>query len=208
MVKYITIGKFNKNYFFLLGSVLVRLLKNFINGFKPGLKDFDRIYMFNHKPFFSRHPFFKEFLQYFSLALIGFILEMVYYRNNNNKLSNDKADEATENNNDSINYDNINNDIASNKIGEINDKKNFWKILLVIFFCFLSLIVSDLLENLGVTSLKLWPLEYIFLIIFSKKILNRILYKHQNVSLLIIIVFCSITLNHRFVSIKYFSKIK
>ena len=117
---------------------------------------------------------------------------MIYYRNNNNKLSNDKADEATENNNDSINYDNINNDIASDKIGEINDKKNFWKILLVIFFCFLSLIVSDLLENLGVTSLKLWPLEYIFLIIFSKKILNRILYKHQNVSLLIIIVFCSI----------------
>ena len=190
MVKYITLGKFNKYYFFLLGSVAVRIIKVFIIGFKTSLNN--QIYLFKHKPFFIRHPFFMEFLQYFFFALIGFILEMIYYRNNNNKLSNDKADEATENNNDSINYDNINNDIASDKIGEINDKKNFWKILLVIFFCFLSLIVSDLLENLGVTSLKLWPLEYIFLIIFSKKILNRILYKHQNVSLLIIIVFCSI----------------
>ena len=153
MVKYITLGKFNKYYFFLLGSVAVRIIKVFIIGFKTSLNN--QIYLFKHKPFFIRHPFFMEFLQYFFFALIGFILEMIYYRNNNNKLSNDKADEATENNNDSINYDNINIDIASDKIGEINDKKNFWKILLVIFFCFLSLIVSDLLENLGVTSLKL-----------------------------------------------------
>ena len=141
MVKYITLGKFNKYYFFLLGSVAVRIIKVFIIGFKTSLNN--QIYLFKHKPFFIRHPFFMEFLQYFFFALIGFILEMIYYRNNNNKLSNDKADEATENNND------------SDKIGEINDKKNFWKILLVIFFCFLSLIVSDLLENLGVTSLKL-----------------------------------------------------
>ena len=193
MVKYITIGKFNKNYFFLLGSVLVRLLKNFINGFKPGLKDFDRIYMFNHKPFFSRHPFFKEFLQYFSLALIGFILEMVYYRNNNNKLSNDKADEATENNDDGVDSnDDINKIIVIDNKGEINDKKNFLKIFLAILFCFLAQIICDLLNNLRFVYIKFWPLEYIFLIILSKIILNRILYKHQKVSLLILIVFCNI----------------
>ena len=194
MVKYITIGKFNKNYFFLLGSVSVRLIKLFINGFKPGLKNFGKIYLFNHPPFFTRHPLFIEFLQYFLFALIGFILEMIYYRNNNNKkLSNDKADETTENNNDIVDN---NNDIFKNvnldNKGEINDKKNFWKIFLAILFCFLSQIICDLLNNLRFFYIKLWPLEYIFLIIFSKKILNRILYKHQKVSLLILIVFCTI----------------
>ena len=190
-MKYITIGEFNKNYFFLLGSVLVKLIKHFIKGFKTRLKS--PIYLFNHQPFFTRHPFLMEFLQYFSFSLIGFILEMIYYRNNNNKkLSNDKADEATESNNDSVNFDNINNDIAGDKIGEINDRQNFCKIFLVFFFCFLSIIMSNLMNNLGVNSLKLWPLEYIFLIIFSKKILNRTLYKHQKVSLSILIVFCSI----------------
>ena len=194
MVKCITIGKFNKNYFFLLGSVLVRLIKSFINGFKPGLKDFDRIYMFNHKPFFSRHPFFTQFLQYFSFALIGFILEMIYYRNNNNnKLSNDKEDESTENNNDAVDSnDDINKNIALDNIDEINDKKNFLKIFLAILFCFLAQIISDKLNNHRFVDIKFWPLEYIFLIIFSKKILNRILYKHQKFSLFILIVFCTI----------------
>ena len=194
MVKYITIGKFNKNYLFLLGSVLVRLLKNFISGYKPGLKKFDRIYMFNHKPFFSRHPFFKQFLKYFSFALIGFVLEMIYYRNNNdNKLTNDKKDEGTENNDDDIDSnDDINKNIVIDKIGENNDKKNFWKIILAILFCFIAQLICDSLNNLRFVYIKFWPLEYLFLIIFSKIILNRILYKHQKVSLSILIVFCTI----------------
>ena len=193
MVKYITIGKFNKNYFFLLGSVLVKLIKLFIKGFKPGIKKFDRIYLFKRKPFFSRHPLFTEFLNYFSYALIGFVLEMIYYRNNNNKkLSNDKVDEGTESYNDSINNDVINKNNILDNIGEINDKKNIWKIFLAVLFCYLSKIIIDLLNNLRFVYVKFWPLEYIFLIIFSKKILNRNLYKHQKVSLLILIVVCTI----------------
>ena len=156
MVKCITIGKFNKNYFFLLGSVLVRLIKSLINGFNPGLVNFRPIYLFNHKPFFSRHPFFTQFLQYFSFALIGFILEKIYYRNNNNnnnnnnnKLSNDKEDESTENNNDAVDSnDDINKNIALDNIDEINDKKNFLKIFLAILFCFLAQIIFDKLNNL------------------------------------------------------------
>ena len=64
MVKYITFGKINKNYFLLLGSVLLRLLLVFIYGYKPSLKGQPRIYLFNHKPFFANHPFFIKCLEY------------------------------------------------------------------------------------------------------------------------------------------------
>ena len=190
MTKYITLGKFNKNYFFLLGAILIRTFKKFIKGFKPGLKDFGKIYLFNHEPFFVRHPLLKKILQYFSYALIGFILDKIYYRNNNNniKLSNERTDETVDNS--TVELFNDNN---TDRIGEINDKKNIGKIFLVILFCFLSQFICDFLDNYkGIVSLKFWPLEYIFLIIFSKKILHRILYKHQKVSMITIIVFCSI----------------
>ena len=88
---------------------------------------------------------------------------MIYYRNNNNnKLSNDKADEGTENNDDGINNNDIYKNNTLDNIGEINDKKNFWKIFLTIFFCFLSRIICDLLDNLRFFYIKFWPLEYIF----------------------------------------------
>ena len=173
MAKYITLGKFNKNYFFLLGAVVVRLVKVFINGFKPSLQEEKRIYyLFNHKPFFSSHPLFREFLQYFSYALIGFILEMIYYRNNNNKITDDKSDKLDERQdsfNYSINYD-FNNNITENRISDVNDKKNFGKIFWVIFLSFLSKFVSDSLNNIGFISIKFWPLQYIFLIIFCTSI--------------------------------------
>ena len=60
MAKYITLGKFNKNYFFLLGSILVRIFKLFINGFKPGLKDHGKIYLFNHEFFLLVIPYLRR----------------------------------------------------------------------------------------------------------------------------------------------------
>ena len=194
MVKYITIGKINKNYFLLLGSVLLRLLLVFISGYKPSLKDHPRIYLFNHQPFFANHPLFIKCLEHASYILIGFILEFVYYRNNN-KISNDKpdkSDERLENFRDSIDFEYDNNNIYEDRISDMNDKKNIGKIFLVIFFCFFSKFIKDLLHKNGFVPLKFWPLEFIFLIIFSKKILHKILYKHQKLAIISLIVFCTI----------------
>ena len=193
MCKYISLGKFNKNYFFVLGSISVRLLRNFINGFSQDITPPKKLYLFNRQSFFIPHPLFKEFLQYFTIGLIGFILEMIYYK----KSKNVKSEEVTESSNvgDSVNDNDNDNDIIAisiDRIGEINDKKNFGKILLVIFFYFLSQFICDVLNSFGYVKIKFWPLEYLFLIFFSKKILHRILYKHQKVSLIILIVICTI----------------
>ena len=46
------------------------------------------------------------------------------------------------------------------------------------------------LDNLGYNRVKYWPLEFIFLFHFSKKILNRVMYVHQKLSLYTLIVAC------------------
>ena len=53
MCKYISLGKFNKNYFFVLGSISVRLLKNFINGFSQDTTPPKKLYLFNRQSFFN-----------------------------------------------------------------------------------------------------------------------------------------------------------
>ena len=46
------------------------------------------------------------------------------------------------------------------------------------------------LDNLGYNRVKYWPLEFIFLFHFSKKILNPVMYVHQKLSLYTLIVAC------------------
>ena len=47
------------------------------------------------------------------------------------------------------------------------------------------------LDNLGYNRIKYWPLEFIFLIIFAKKILKKTFYKHQKLSLTILLCCCT-----------------
>ena len=86
--KYIRFGRFNKKYFFILGSILVRYLLSFIRGFTPYLTPTTTYYIFNYKPFFIFHPFLTLCLQYFSICLGGVILELIYAKKNSNSEAN------------------------------------------------------------------------------------------------------------------------
>ena len=185
MWKFISLGGFSKYYFFILGIIFVKFIKTFICGFTPELPAFNTIYLFNYKSFFVSHPLLMSCLHNFIVGLVGFILEMVYNKKTK-KVSNDKEEDVTEND-----LEEFINDNAIERVSEINDKKNFWKIFLVFTLYFVSQIIVSSLNELGVNNIKFWPLEYIFLIIFSKKILNRIMYIHQKVSLSILIVCCT-----------------
>ena len=56
---------------------------------------------------------------------------------------------------------------------------------------FFSQIANISLNQLGFNRVKFWSLESIFLYIFSKKILNKIMYKHQKMSIIAMIIFCT-----------------
>ena len=78
MWKIISLGQFNKNYFFILGIIFVKFIRTFICGFTPELAPLDTIYLFTYESFFVSHPLLMSCLQYFTNGLVGFILEMVY----------------------------------------------------------------------------------------------------------------------------------
>ena len=46
-------------------------------------------------------------------------------------------------------------------------------------------------DNIGFNRVKYWPFEFIFLYIFSKKILKKIFYTHQILSVSILILICT-----------------
>ena len=74
---------------------------------------------------------------------------------------------------------------------ENHDKQYFKQIFLVFSIYFLSQIVNTFLNTLGFNNLKLWPLESIFIYHYLKKILNRTMYKHQKITIIILVIFCS-----------------
>ena len=75
------------------------------------------------------------------------------------------------------------------------NKSNDWKYFLRIFFVYslyyFSKIAMSSLDNIGYNRVKYWPLEFIFLYLFSKKIMNKIFYSHQILSLSTLMFICT-----------------
>ena len=78
MEKYITIGQFNKNYLFIIGSISVRFIITFISGFTPYLTPNESFYLLGFKSNFFSHPFITNCFQYLSIGLGGYIFELIF----------------------------------------------------------------------------------------------------------------------------------
>ena len=74
---------------------------------------------------------------------------------------------------------------------EIKQHKNIKIIIFIFAVYFVSQFANTSLNQLWFNSIKFWSLEPIFLYIFSKKILNRIIYKHQKISIISLIICCT-----------------
>ena len=195
MSKYISLGQFNKKYFFILGIIIIRLLVTFISGFSLYLTPKNPIYIFGFQSNFFSHPFLSYCFQYFSLFLGGIIVALISKKKNENK---DKINILTDNTSSSISL------AARNMIhlraesfifkkdkqNKNFEKKNKFKIFLLFSLYYFAKVGMLSLDNLGYNRVKYWPLEFIFLFHFSKKILNRVMYVHQKLSLYTLIVAC------------------
>jgi len=195
MAKYISFGQFNKKYFFILGSITVRIIVTFISGFTPYLTPNNTIYIFGFKSYFFSHPLITYCLQYFSLCLGGIILQLVLRDKKNNTSSKkinlfiDKNSSLTTNL--SRNSSSIYTKYIFNDKNKCNDIKYFGRIFCVFSLYYFAKIAMTSFDNMGYNRVKYWPLEFIFLYIFSKKILNRSMYKHQGLSLITLMIVCT-----------------
>ena len=192
MCKYISFGKCNRKYFFILGSIACKFIRTFIYGFTPHLVPKNPIYIFRFESKFFSHPIISLCFQYLSMIIGGIILQIIY--NYQNKSSNNIEEEEVED------EEKLNDDLHSDSIILREFKKNkemkvsydIKKIILIFGVYFVSQFTTTSLNQIKLNRIKLWSLEPIFLYIFSKKILHRIIYKHQKISIIIIVIFCTV----------------
>ena len=97
MCEFISFGEFNKKYFFILGSITVRLIIIFIYGVTPYLTPNDTIYIFGFESSFFSHPLISYCFQYFSMILGGIILHIIYtYKNKSAKNVTEEEEDAAD----------------------------------------------------------------------------------------------------------------
>ena len=173
MAKYISFGQFNKKYFFILGTLIVRIILAFISGFTPYLTPRKPIFIFGFRSNFFSHPMISYCFQYFSLCLGGIILELIFHDKNKNKK---KTKE---------------NKLEDNKEKFQSKLKYYGRIISVYSLYFFAKVLMNSFDNIGYNRVKYWPLEFIFLFIFAKKIMNQIFYTHQILSISTLMLICT-----------------
>ena len=175
-----------------MGSIIVRVILLFISGLTPYLKPKDTIFIFGFKSNILSHPIISYCLQYLSLFFGGLILEFLFYKKykdlgSNLQKRNKQLLSLYEDSKMKLPKNMINNEDNE----ENNDKKYFLRIFLIFSFYYFAKVAMISLDNLGYNRVKYWPLEFIFLLIFAKKILNRTMFRHQKLSLFTLIIVCS-----------------
>ena len=196
MTKYISFGQFNKKYFYILGSLIVRIIITFIIGFTPSLTPGKTLYIFGFRSNLFSHPLITYCFQYFSLCLGGIILELIF--RDKKKDENDENASRIETNTTftfsftktkELNATSTN--LIFNDKNKSKDLKYFLRIFLVYSLYYFAKLTMNSFDNIGFNRVKYWPFEFIFLYIFSKKILKKIFYTHQILSVSILILICT-----------------
>ena len=198
MGKYISIGQFNKYYFFILGSILVKLLNTFIIGFFPSLTPNNPVFLFEFQPSLLSHPYIKYTFQYLGIGLGGLISQIIFYIRNKDigkqfKKDQNSRDIINDNSNAFFNSKNrYSSALIYHNVFDKNRKSYLKKIFFVFFLYYFSKISISSLDSLGFHQTKLWTFEFIPVYILSQKMLKTKIYKHQKLSLSTTLIFSTL----------------
>ena len=193
MKKYLTLGKFDKYYFLIISSALIKLLMNFITGFFPSLKPNEPIFIFGFPPILLSHPILNYVIEFFGITIFGLIIRYIFRQNNKNigkqfiVESNTKKD--GENNSSSKRS---NSSLLYHDIFSINNKLFLKQIFVIFIFYYYGELSINLLDGQGFHLLKIWAFEYISIYYFSKKFINKRIYKHQILALFLTLIFSTL----------------
>ena len=191
MGKYISIGTFNKYYFLILGSISVKLLNTFIIGFFPSLNPGNPINLFGIKTNLLSHPLIKNAIQYLGIGLGGLILEFYFFIYNKNIEKETNLNDINQSTHTSYNP-SFSSPLIYNDIFSKNKKVYLKKIFFVFFLYYFSKMSISSFDSLGFHQAKYWTFEFIALYYFTLKILGTKIYKHQILSLSIILIFSTL----------------
>ena len=173
MGKYISIGQFNKYYFFILGSILVKLLSTFITGFFPSLTPNNPVFLFGFQPSLLSHPFIKYSFQYLGIGLGGLISNFIFYIRNKDIGKQFKEDRISQNIIDdntnalSISINRYSSALIYHNVFDKNKKSYLKRVFLVFIMYYFSKVSISSLDSLGFHQTKLWTFEFIPVYILS-----------------------------------------
>ena len=166
MGSFISIGQFNKYYFFILGSILVKLLNTFITGFFPSLTPNNPVFLLGFQPSFLSHPFIKYTFQYLGIGLGGLISEFIFYIRNKDARAQFKGENNFQDN-DNPSKNRYNSALIYYNIFNKNKKSYLKNIFFVFILYYFSKVSISSLDNLGFHQTKLWTFEFIPVYILS-----------------------------------------
>ena len=192
MGTYISLGKYNKNYKYILLYLALRALNDCIYGLE--YKDlYKGLYFFGEgaKNFFNKHEMINTIFSYFVIVIFSLILIKYesYIQKNNfiNKIygSSDNSMQLIYNEpEDFLNY---------------NKKSIYWNIFLVNIIW----VIIDLLEAIRSIDVNdFWAFKMVFVYFIGKKMLNIQIYKHQIFAIYFISIACSLLLIISFILTK------
>ena len=193
MKKYLSLGKFDKYYCLIISSALIKLLMNFITGFFPSLKPNDPIFLFGFPPILLSHPLLNYAIEFFGITIFGLIFRYIFHQNNKDigKLFIIESNTKNACGNNILSkrsYSSfIHHDIFSK-----NNKLFLKQIFAIFIFYYYGKLSINLLDGQGFHILKIWAFEYISIYYFSKKFLNKTIYKHQILALFLTLIFSTL----------------
>ena len=164
--KYLEIGKCSKNYLYILITALIFIFKNcLISLGELSLQTQKNI--FGIEVVLRNHALMKLLLEYIGYIIFGIIFKFAFKKKTFNSPSKKKTRA-------------ISMEVIMTHIQTIK--------FLLIACCFfaIQLIVRSILGSCGVWMLDLWVFNIIFIYLFMKYFLNKDVYKHQKISLILI----------------------
>ena len=177
---YISFGKCNSNYKYMLFYLLSQLVDLFLfqKEYFFQLGSFDRTLIPNHK-------LIQEMCNYIGIFFFSTIL-LIY--ENFIKRGRKEKDNVK------ISTKNISNFYTSELIYKDQLKRNisFIKIILIIFLFFLVRQTSVTFYKCGLGGLDFWMFEMFFIYIISSKLFGNSTYKHQKISVFFVLIICGI----------------
>lgn len=175
MKKYISFGKFNAYYKFIISSVVFKLVYNILFGVQIGYST--QLLRLLPENDLVDHSLIHDLFNYLGILIISLILflcDKIYYKKNA------KEPEVKSKPRNSL----IHNEVEL----DIIDGKLCIKLLVITFIWVLMEQSEKIYYYCTLSDLDYWPCEMLILAYFCKKMFGNKLYKHQKFSILFILI--------------------
>ena len=174
---FIGFGKFSKYYFYILGVVFFRAVKDCIGGFLA-INPQSGTGLYGFVPILSKHYLIQDFYKYIGYLLGGlifsFILKKKTMNNEKNEIKKKKSLQLKE--------------LIYNGKKAAPSKVSIFDILIVCSLYFVHIETARTLYSFDFSGLDFWVFDIVFIILFMDSFFVMNYYKHQIYSLAFIII--------------------